>query len=126
MARLMLHKCQGKELLGTENMYRVMNDDRLRKENLAYDGTGGVSAGNRAAGFIPAFCDTTTGRVEPSRRADGSLAATHLLTGLPEEWIESRGNGNQGLTIKATVIAGFLHAGTFYTRDQAARAVAVH
>ena len=103
-----------------------MNVERLRKENHAYDGTGGVSAGNRTAGFIPAFCDTATGRVEPSRRADGSLAAMHLLTGLPEEWIESRGNGDQGLTVKATVIAGFLNAGTFYTRAQAARAMALH
>jgi hypothetical protein len=30
------------------------------------------------------------------------------------------------LTVKATVVAGFLHAGSFYTRDQAARAVALH
>jgi hypothetical protein len=107
-------------------MNRAMNGERLRKENLAYDGTGGVSTGNRSAGFIPAFCDIATGRVEPSRLADGSPASMHLLAGLPEEWIVSRGNGNQVLAVKATVISGFLRAGAFYTRDQAAQAVALH
>ena len=78
------------------------------------------------AGFIPAFCDTATGRVEPSRLADGSPAPMHLLAGLPEEWIVARGDGNQVVAVKATVIAGFLRAGAFYTRAEAAQAVALH
>jgi hypothetical protein len=107
-------------------MHRLMTGDSLRKENLAYDGTGGVSGGNRTAGFIPAFRDTATGRVEPSRLADGTLAPMHLLAGLPREWVVAQGEGNEVLAVKATVVAGFLHAGAFYTRDQAARAVALH
>lgn len=107
-------------------MNRVMNGDRLRKENFAFHGTGGVSTGNRSAGFIPAFCDTATGRVEPSRLADGRPASLHLLDGLPEEWIVSRGNGDRVLAVKATVIAGFLRAGAFYTRAQAAQVVALN
>jgi hypothetical protein len=107
-------------------MNRLMTGDSLRKENLAYDGTGGVSGGNRTAGFIPAFRDTATGRVEPSRLADGTLAPMHLLAGLPREWVVTQGEGNEVLAVKATVVAGFLHAGAFYTRDQAARAVALH
>jgi hypothetical protein len=107
-------------------MNRPLTCEILRKENRAYDGTGGVSAGNRASGFIPAFRDTATGRVEPSRLADGSPAPMHLLAGLPDEWIVARGSGNQALEVKATVIAGFLRAGAFYTRAEAARAVALH
>jgi hypothetical protein len=107
-------------------MTRLMTGERLRKENRAYDGTGGVSTGNSTAGFIPAFCDTATGRVEPSRLADGSPAPMHLLAGLPEEWIMARGEGNQVVAVKATVIAGFLFAGAFYTRAEAARSVALH
>lgn len=107
-------------------MNRLLTGDSLRKENLAYDGTGGVSDGNRTAGFIPAFRDTATGRVEPSRLADGTLAPMHLLAGLPREWVVAQGEGNEVLAVKATVVAGFLHAGAFYTRDQAARAVALH
>jgi hypothetical protein len=107
-------------------MNRMMTGERLRKENLAYGSTGGVSGGNRAAGFIPAFCDTATGRVEPSRLADGTLAPMHLLWGLPREWVVTRGDGNEVLAVKATVVAGFLHAGEFYTRDQAAHAIALH
>jgi hypothetical protein len=34
-----------------------------------------------------------------------------------------RGDANQILAIKPTVIAGFLRAGVFYTRAEAARAV---
>jgi len=107
-------------------MNRMMTGERLRKENLAYGGTGGVSGGNRAASFIPAFCDTATGRVEPSRRADGTLASMHLLAGLPREWVVTRGEGDEVLAVKPTVIAGFLRAGAFYTREQAARTVALH
>jgi len=107
-------------------MNRAMTDERLKKENRTYGGTGGVSSGNRTAGFIPAFCDTATGRVEPSRLGDGSPAPMHLLVGLPEEWIVARGEGDQVLAVKATVIAGFLRAGAFYTRAEAARAVALH
>jgi len=105
-------------------MYQSMTDERLRKENRIYRGTGGVSAGNNPAGFLPAFCDTATGRVEPSRRADGSLAPCHFLAGVPRELVLAWGTGNTVLAVKETVVAGFLHAGVFYTRDQAARAVA--
>jgi hypothetical protein len=107
-------------------MNRLMTGENLRKENLAYGGTGGVSDGNRTAGFIPAFCDTATGRVEPSRLADGTPAPMHLLAGLPREWVVTRGDGNEVLAVKATVVAGFLHSGAFYTRDQAALAIELH
>jgi hypothetical protein len=101
---------------------RSLTSKCLRNENLAFGGTGGVSAGNRTSGFIPAFCDTTTGRVEPSRLADGRLAPMHLLVGLPADWVVARAEDNKVLAIKATVIAGFVRAGIFYTRAQAAQA----
>jgi hypothetical protein len=104
-------------------MNRSLTSKCLRKENLAYGGTGGVCAGNRTFGFIPAFCDTATGRVEPTLLADGRLASMHLLAGLPAEWVVARAEDNTVLAIKATVIAGFLRAGVFYTRTQAAQAV---
>ena len=103
-------------------MNRSLTSKCLRKENLAYGGTGGVSAWSRTAGFIPAFCDKTTGRVEPSRLADGRLAPMHLLVGLPADWVVARAEDNTVLAIKATVIAGFLRAGVFYIRAQAAQA----
>jgi hypothetical protein len=104
-------------------MNRPMTSECLRGENRAYGGTAGVSQGNRTAGFIPAFCDTATGRVEPSRLADGSLAPLHLLCGLPREWVLDWGEAGQVLAVKTTVIAGFLRAGSFYTREQAAQAL---
>ncbi len=104
-------------------MNRPMTSECLRKENLAYGGTGGVSQGNRGAGFIPAFCDTATGRVEPSRLADGSLAPLHLLCGLPREWVADWGEASQMLAVKETVVAGFLRDGAFYTRAEAAQAL---
>ena len=103
-------------------MNRALTGKCLRKENRVFRGTGGVSAGNRTSGFIPAFCDTTTGRVEPSRLADGRLAPMHLLVGLPADWVVARTADNTVLAIKATVIAGFLRVGVFYTRAEAAQA----
>ena len=105
-------------------MNKSMTCERLREDNQTFDGTGGVSASNCAEGFIPAFCDTETGQVIPSRNADGSQAPIHLLAGLPMEWAVELGNGNVVLAVKETIIAGFLRAGVFFTRDQAAQAVA--
>ncbi len=107
-------------------MNRSMTYERLRKDNCTFYGTGGVSASNSTDGFIPAFCDTETGRAVPSRNADGSLAPIHVLAGLPREWAVELGNENTVLAVKETVIAGFLRAGVFFTRDQAAKAVALH
>jgi hypothetical protein len=107
-------------------MNRLMTCERLREDNRAFDGTGGVSAGNCTQGFIPAFCDTETGKAVPSRHADGSLASIHLLVGLPPEWAVELGNGNVVLAVKETVIAGFLRAGVFFTRDQAAQVVGLY
>ena len=105
-------------------MNHMMTGENLRKENLAYGGTGGVSNGNRAAGFIPAFCDQETGRTELSRLPGGDPAPIHLLGGLPDDWVISRDARGGILAVKATVVAGFLRDGRFYSREEAARACA--
>jgi hypothetical protein len=46
----------------------------------------------------------------------------HLLGGLPSEWVIARDEDNTVVVIKAKVIAGFVRAGVFYTRAQAAQA----
>lgn len=97
-----------------------LTHSRLRRENLAFTGTGGVSRENRNRRFEPAFRETSTGRVERSRYADGRPAPMHLLDGLPDEWIETRDDQGAPRAVKADVIAGFVRDGNFYTREQAA------
>jgi len=92
----------------------------LRRQNLAFKGTGGVSAGNRCRGFAPAFMDTETGSVYLARFADGRPAPMHLLDGLPPELIVSRDAAGRCLAVKRSLVAGFVQAGQFYTREQAA------
>ncbi len=104
-------------------MARVMTKQRLREENLAYRYTGGVSAENRCSGFVPAFCDTETGQVYPSLCAGGSPAPFHCLDGLPDAVVINRDSSGTPITLKASLIAGFLRDGVFYTRDQAAACV---
>jgi len=101
-------------------MNKMLTADTLRKQNLAFAGTGGVSAENRASGFSPAFYDAATGRAELARFADGRPAPMHLLDGLPETWVAQRDTCGHITAIKQTVIAGFIHGGFFYTREQAA------
>lgn len=98
----------------------LMTSATLERENTQYAGTTGISQNNRAAGFIPAFCDLETRAVEPSRFASGAMAPVHVLDGLPAAWIESRDATGHVRAVKGSVIAGFLHAGRFYTREQAA------
>jgi hypothetical protein len=105
-------------------MSTLMTSQRIRRENRRYRGTGGLSANNRGAGFAPAFCDKETGRTELSRLAGGMPAPIHLLGGLPEEWVVSRDSAGAVLAIKASVVAGFLREGRFYSREEAARACA--
>lgn len=95
----------------------------LEKENLSFSGTPGVSRGNRDSGFRPAFCDTEDGRVELSRFLNGLPAPVHMLDGLPDSWIVAREAGRVAV-VKRSVIAGFVRDGCFYTRKQAAEAVA--
>lgn len=105
-------------------MGSAMTVDRLQDENRRYDGRGGVSAENRGAGFVPAFLDRATGRVHRSCLADGRPAPCHCLDGLPETLVTARDHGGRVTAVRPGVIAGFVRDGDFYTREQAARALA--
>ncbi len=96
----------------------------LAVQNHIYRETGGVSEGNRDRGFRPAFLDQSTGTTWLSRFADGRIAPVHVLDGLPSELVAERDGGGHVKVAKDCIIAGFLRGGSFYTRTQAARAVA--
>ena len=104
-------------------MTQPLSDRRLHCENLAYAGTGGISQNNGSAGFVPAFRDEATGRVEVARFENGEPASMHLLCGLPDEWVIGRDADGRAMELLATVVAGFVRAGRFYTREEAAALV---
>ena len=97
---------------------------QLQLENLVHRGTGGRSEENRALGFRPAFFDFATQRIYLSCWPNGMPAPIHMLDGLPDEVVIDRAPNGKVITTKATVIAGFVRNGFFYTRRAAARAVA--
>lgn len=101
-------------------MNRMFTNARLRLENAVFAGTGGVSANNRHAGFIPAFREPASGRIEIARYGNGQPAPMHLLCGLPEEWVVERNSAGEVVAILDSIVAGFLHDATFYTREEAA------
>ena len=96
----------------------------LRDENRQYHGTGGVSAGNRDVGFIPAFLDTVTGNAYPSRFANGRPAPVHLFDGLPEALVKKSLVTGKAYALKERLISGFIRDRRFYTRAEAANVVA--
>ena len=100
-----------------------MTHATLVQENLVHLGSGGRSQENRGSGFKPAFLDTETGIVHPSRFADGRPAPLHLLDGLPDGVVLARAPNGRALKVKASVVSGFSRDGLFYTREQAALAV---
>jgi len=73
-----------------------LTDKALRRQNRVFRDTGGVSAGNRAQGFAPAFMDTQTGVVYRACFADGRPAPMHLLEGLPSALVVERAVGAGG------------------------------
>lgn len=64
-----------------------------------------------------------TGAVYRSRFADGSSAPFHVLDGLPDKLVLSRNACGEVSAVKSTVIAGFEREDSFFTREQASRAV---
>lgn len=103
----------------------MLTDSTLRCENRQFDGTGGRSEENRVLGFEPAFFDTETERVYRACFADGRPAPCHLLDGLPGEIVLERDPSGRVSGVKGSIVAGFLRGERFYTRDEAAQAVAI-
>jgi len=104
-------------------MNNLLTTETLTRQNRAFAGTGGVSEQNRCGGFRPAFHDLASGRTALARFADGRPAPMHLLDGLPKEWLVQRDTAGRVKAIKATIIAGFVREGLFYTREEAAAAL---
>lgn len=100
-----------------------MDVNCLVEDNIRYMGTGGVSENNRNKGFCAAFRDDASGAVVLARFPDGSPAPMHLLDGLPEDWIVERSHTGRVISVKPSVVAGFVRRGRFYTREEAARAI---
>lgn len=104
-------------------MNQAMTERNLGRENLAFCGSGGVSAENRSFGFRPAFLDVDTGAVYSSRFANGQPAPFHLLDGLPDEVVLTRHPTGRVAAVKKSITSGFVYDGRFYTREQAAEQV---
>jgi hypothetical protein len=102
-------------------MARSLSNSALRQQNQIFKDTGGISEKNRSQGFIPAFYDSQSHQAHISRFANGVPAPIHVLDGLPEEWIIERDPSGRVMAVKASVIAGFIYHGRFYTREQAAQ-----
>ena len=104
-------------------MQQTLSKAALYRQNQTFGRSGGVSEQNRHRGFVPAFYETQSHKAVVSRFANGIAAPIHVLEGLPEAWVVERDQTNRVITVKGSVIAGFLRDGQFYTREQAALAV---
>lgn len=97
--------------------------ETLVAQNDHYGNSPACSAGNRRLGFLPAFMDTATGAVYPSRFADGRPAPVHLLDGLPQHVVVARAADGRVRAAKPTILPGFVRDWRFYTREEALRRV---
>ncbi len=104
---------------------RTLSLSTLSEENAQYAGTGGISQLNHQYGFVPAFQCTDECSTEISRFGNGKPAPFHTLDGLPQAWIAERSPDGKVLSVRSSVIAGFVRQNRFYTREQAARAVKI-
>lgn len=102
-----------------------LNSTVLKRHNEEFSGTGGRSQENRPWGFRPAFMDVATHLVYGSCFVDGTAAPVHLLDGLPDEVVARRDAGGHVISAKASIVAGFVRDGRFYSREEAARITSV-
>ncbi len=100
----------------------ILSEQLLRNQNIGFSGTTGISEHNRRLGFAPAFLDTRSGECVVSCFTDGRPAPIHMLDGLPKQWITALDDNGHVTAVRESVIAGFIRAGCFYTREEAARA----
>ena len=105
-------------------MKTTLSPQQLHIENRHYRGRGGVSEENRSEGFRPAFLDTQTQQVYPSCFIDGRPAPCHLLDGLPDEVVLERNAGGRVVSVKTSIVSGFVRGDRFFNREQAAAEVA--
>lgn len=101
-------------------MAQQITQAELQHETDSYRDTGGISQENGSFGFRPAFFDTETQHAYLACFADGRPAPFHLIDGLPEEVVDARDAAGHVARLKTSVVAGFLLAGRFYTRSEAA------
>ena len=98
----------------------LTSNESLHQENLRYQGSGGVSAENRCAGFVPAFLDASSGTTYRSRFADGRPAPIHVLECLPKHLLVRSAVSGCMVSAGHHLISGFLRDGKFFTRGEAA------
>lgn len=101
-------------------MTQGLSNKALRKENLAYLGTGARSQENHNLGFVPAFHDTLSNKTAIARFSNGKPAPLHILDGVPKDWIVRQDRSGKVTAIKSSIVSGFTREGVFYTREQAA------
>jgi hypothetical protein len=97
-----------------------LSQEVLKGENRKFFGTGARSEENRSLGFRPAFMDAETGIVYLACFSDGRPAPFHLLDGLPDEIVLNRSALGRVVSVKGSVVSGFVLDRTFYTREEAA------
>ncbi|MCB1754154.1 MAG: hypothetical protein KDJ38_01445 [Gammaproteobacteria bacterium] len=66
-------------------------------------------------GFIPAFRDLENDETHMSVSADGSITTEHQFDNLPIEWVEEWDERGYAISLKPTIIAGYLRDGRFFT-----------
>lgn len=104
-------------------MKNVMTREKLRNQAHMFVGKGGVSEENRRFGFCPAFLDEESGEFIVCCNTEGIPAAVHLFDGLPAGWVALRDAEGRPIAVKASIVAGFVRDGYFFTREQAAQLV---
>jgi hypothetical protein len=103
---------------------QLLTSRGLRQQSRRFHGTGRSSSEGAKGGFSPAFFDTDSGIIYPSLYADGRPAAIHVLDGLPSEVVIRRSRTGKITAVRGSIVAGFVRDDVFFTRDQAAEALA--
>lgn len=101
-------------------MQRTFTRQTIENENREYANTAGISRNNRAMGFLPGFMDTVTGRMDIARFASGAPSPVHVLDGVPAEWVVSRSSSGRVVSVRESIVSGFIQGGRFYTRQDVA------
>lgn len=79
------------------------------------DKLSGIDLPDFCQGFIPVFRDLANDETHISTFSDGQFADMHILDNLPIDWVEDWDENGYALSLRPSVIAGYMRAGQFYT-----------
>jgi hypothetical protein len=93
----------------------MLNSAMNHRGSSLHEQLSGIDVLELCKGFTPAFRDLANNETHLSTHADGEYCTYHSFDNLPIDWVEEWDKSGYAVSLKPSVIAGFMRGNQFYT-----------